>query len=143
MSEGGAGLKHDEKTSDGSGLKLRFGRITSEAALKLAAIAKDYNPRFLVREIAKGEGVPDIPLHPLWVSGYVDAAISLSAKGRITCLKICYHRSASQGESLTLEISIGIDDGIDTAIVFKVLDDRRRVIASGTAQLCLQDDSVG
>ena len=136
-------MKHDKQTNDNCGLKLRFGPITSEAALKLAAIAKDYNPQFLVREIAEAEGLPDIPLHPLWISSYVDAAIRLAAKGRITGLKICYHRSARQSESLTLEISIRIDDGSDTAMVFKVLDNRRRVVASGSSQLCLQDDSRG
>ncbi len=142
MCDGGAGLKRYKQTSDDLGLKFRFGPVTSEAALKLAAISKDFNPQFLVGEVARAEGLPNIPLHSLWVSSYVDAAIRLAAKARIAGLEICYHRSARQGESLTLEISTEVDGGIDTAIVFKVLDNRRKVVASGTSQLCLQDDST-
>ncbi|MBI5248279.1 MAG: hypothetical protein HY912_02180 [Desulfomonile tiedjei] len=117
-------------------LRFRFGPVSPQTALALAQLAKDYNPLFLVAEIAEEAGIPDVRLHPLWVSGFADSAVRRIANGGlVTDFTIRYHRSASHGQVLTFQFSLDPAEKIDHVLAFKVVDLTRRLVATGSARV--------
>lgn len=126
-------LTHDGPTNEGA-VKVRFQSVSQEASLKLAALAKDYNPSFLMAEAVTTGRSSDVMLHPLWISIFVDAGIRTAARGAsLSSLTVRHHRGAVQGQALTLEATVGNESASCLSAVFKVLDGRRRLIASGEA----------
>jgi acyl dehydratase len=125
---------HKKMRNPKSASKFLLKSIGPDAALRLASLAKDYNPLFLMPEIAKARGFPRPVLHPLWISSLVSAGLQDAAKGRIIeVLKISYHRTALQGDSLSLEGTIDRDD--DSLVTFKVWSGKNNLVASGRARV--------
>ena len=117
---------------------IRIGPFSTEAILKMAALAKDYHPAQVLPRLAREAGHRGLVLHPAWISGCADATIRVAEPNRrVSALTIRYDNPAFQTDTLTLEVNLAEEreQGAVKVLSFEIFNRRRQRVASGTAEV--------
>lgn len=127
------------KTGRGRGpLKLKLGPLSESMLMGMAALTRDYHPLQLFPETAASRGLPGLRLHEAWIGGLVDLGLrELLGEVAVATIAVSYVRHAHQGDTLVLELSSmnGTSPRESSHLSFRILDQRRRVVAQGTAHM--------
>jgi len=125
---------------------MSIGPLLEDHSLRIARVARDFNPRYLVTEEAERVGESRVPLHPLWILTLACAALERQARGaRVRSVRLQHLSHAFLKENLTFK---GIVEetmtgsravGNTISVSFHVAAEIGRIIARGRAELTSDD----
>ncbi len=111
---------------------VRFGPVTEEDVLAIAELFKDFHPLNLRPGGESGEGCGGTVLHQSWISGLVSHLIGGQVCGRfVSEIEINHCSEAHVGDVLTLEPRPAVAVFGKAGLGFRVINQRRQVIAVG------------
>ncbi len=119
---------------------IAFGPITAEDGIAAAHWMQDYNPTYLFPDGTGRKDALPLPLHPVLVSGLVDAALRHLARGAVVKrLRIEYGATPRIGDRLKAEAALQRHDGEDASgwVQVSVFRGNRVMVAKAQAWISL------
>ncbi len=114
-------------------------RVTPDRYLtyRYAGASGDYNPIHIDEEFAKGVGLPGRILHGLWTMAQVARAVSAAGDGpdALRRLSVQFRGMGFPEQELAVSASVKAVDGDTAVIEAEVVQDGRRIIRKGEAEL--------
>jgi acyl dehydratase len=120
--------------------RLTLGHVSREKILRMASLSGDFHPFHTLPTAAKATGSGKLLLHPCWISGLAAAGVRLAAPAaQVLALTVEHDAHATEADILTLELVIGELNGEsgEQAMSFRVVEQRGRAVAHGTARVRL------
>ncbi len=114
-------------------------RVTPDKYLtyRYAGASGDYNPIHIDEEFAKGVGLPGRILHGLWTMAQVARAVSAAGDGpdALRRLSVQFRGMGFPEQELAVSASVKSVEGDTAVIEAEVVQDGRRIIRKGEAEL--------
>ena len=104
---------------------------------RYAGASGDFNPIHIDEEFAKGVGLPGRILHGLWTMAQVARAVSAAGDGpeALRRLSVQFRGMGFPEQELTVSASVREISGDSAVVEAEVVQDGRRIIRKGEAEL--------